>query len=115
LSASYSDPENVRGILTGDRYGRDLAMAVYAVPPLPLVTSIQVSNVVKSGTNIVITWGSIPGVPYSLLRTNNVKAPTTNWPVIVTGYIGSGSSLSYTDTTALLGTTNLNFYRIRNP
>jgi len=47
-----------------------------------------------------------------VLRTNNLKAPTVNWPVIVTGYSGSGSSLSYTDVTSAA---TMNFYRVSNP
>ena len=114
LSSTYSDPENSRTAVGGDSYGRDLVMALYAVPPVPLVTSIQISTnvIVHSKTNIVITWGSVPGVGYSVLRTNNLKAPTANWPVLVTGYSGSGSSLSYTDITT---TATMNFYRVSSP
>jgi hypothetical protein len=87
----------------------------FTVTVSPLVTSVQISNVVESGTNIVITWGSIPGATYSVLRTNNLRAPTANWPAIVTGYPSggaAGSSVSYTDTTA---TATMNFYRISSP
>jgi hypothetical protein len=121
LSASYSDPEDKRSPLGGDSpstttyvYGRDLVMALYATPPTPLVTSIEISTnvILYQKTNVVITWNSVPGVGYSVLRTNNLKAPTVNWPVIVTGYSGSGSSLSYTDVTSAA---TMNFYRVSNP
>jgi hypothetical protein len=105
LNCTYSDPEDYRGIVATTS-GRDLVMALYIAP---LVDSIGISNVVKSGTNIVITWGSASGGIYSVLRTNNVKAYTTNWPVIVTGIAGTGGNISYTDTTA---TASMNVYRV---
>jgi DNA/RNA endonuclease G (NUC1) len=87
----------------------------FTVTVLSAVTNIQVSNVgTYQRTNVVITWASVPGQGYSILRTNNLRVPTTNWPVIATGYSGSGSSLSFTDYNAV-PTVKTNFYRIRWP
>jgi len=86
--------------------------SVVTLTVTPLVESIQISKVVRSGTNIVITWGSVSGATYNVLRTNVLKAPTANWPALTNGYSGSGSSLSYTDTTAAA---TMNFYRVSSP
>jgi hypothetical protein len=54
-------------------------------------------------------------VAYSVVRTNNLKALTINWPALVTNYPqggAAGCSLSYTDTTA---TATMNFYRVSSP
>jgi hypothetical protein len=119
LSCTYSDPENARGTVTSDTtFGRDMVMALYQ----PIVGSIQISNIVhRANGNVEITWGALPMATYSVLRTNTLKAYSTNYGVVVvppiagaTGLGGSltGGPLSYTDTTA---TASMNFYQITSP
>ncbi len=84
------------------------------VPAAPQITHIARLN---AGTNI-ITWNASAGYSYSVLRTNalgTATAPSSSWPVLVTGYPVGGSlrtSLSWTDTTA---TASSSFYRISSP
>ena len=84
------------------------------VPSAPQITHIARLN---AGTNI-ITWNASAGYSYSVLKTNalgTATAPSSSWPVLVTGYpVGGslGTSLSWTDTTA---TASSSFYRISSP
>jgi glucuronoarabinoxylan endo-1,4-beta-xylanase len=97
----------------------------YALPALSVVTfvgqailpssTITISNASFNGDNLVLTWNAVPGAFYSVLKTNVLASPATNWPAIVTGYPPGGAaagSLSYTDTAVSLTT---NFYEIRSP
>jgi hypothetical protein len=82
----------------------------------PVSGPIQISSVQKQAPgSMVLTWTSAPGFTYSIYRTNLLSAPVSTWPVIVTGYPSggaSGSSLSYTDTTA---SATSGFYRVSSP
>ncbi len=97
----------------------------YALPALSVVTfvgqaslppsSITISNAARNGNGLVLTWNSVEGAFYSVLKTNVLTHPATNWPAIVTGYPAGGAaagSLSYTDTAVSLST---NFYQVRSP
>jgi glucuronoarabinoxylan endo-1,4-beta-xylanase len=97
----------------------------YALPALSVVTfvgqaslppsSITISNAAHNGSGLVLTWNSVAGAFYSVLKTNVLTHPAANWPAIVTGYPAGGAaagSLSYTDTAVSLST---NFYQVRSP
>jgi len=97
----------------------------YALPALSVVTFVGQANVTPSNIALtgavfhenafVLTWNSIAGGTYSVLRTNALNKFATNWAAIATGYPAGGAtggSLSYTDATAPAGT---NFYRVRSP
>jgi glucuronoarabinoxylan endo-1,4-beta-xylanase len=80
-------------------------------------TNIIISNVSYNSTvpAFVLTWNSTAGATYSVYSTNALGGSRTNWPAIITGYPPDGAGggpLSYTDTTAAVGST---FYRISSP
>jgi hypothetical protein len=89
----------------------------FKVETLPILpTAPHLTSIKKQSGNYVVTWNSTPGYTYSVLRTNNLNAHVATWPpAIVTGYppgYATGSSLSYTDTTA---TAIANYYLISSP
>jgi glucuronoarabinoxylan endo-1,4-beta-xylanase len=97
----------------------------YALPALSVVTfvgqaslppsSITISNAAHNGNGLVLTWNSVAGAFYSVLKTNVLAHPAAKWPAIVTSYPAGGAaagSLSYTDTAVSLST---NFYQVRSP
>lgn len=50
-----------------------------------------ITNFTVSGTNLVIKGSGTTGAGFSVVATNNVTLPHTNWPVIFTGTITNGS------------------------
>ncbi|MGA2174570.1 MAG: hypothetical protein ABSH38_06270 [Verrucomicrobiota bacterium] len=97
----------------------------YALPALSVVTfigqayvapsSITISRAVLNGSAFVLSWNSVAGASYSVLRTNVLAGPATRWPAIVTGYPAGGAaagSLSYTDVTVRVAPS---FYRVSSP
>jgi glucuronoarabinoxylan endo-1,4-beta-xylanase len=103
------------------------ATFTYDVPAMSVVTFVGQSDVVPGSISIstvsynpivpgfVLTWNSMAGATYSVLKTNILDGSTTNWPAIVTGYPAGGAaggSLSFTDTTANAGSA---FYRVTSP
>jgi glucuronoarabinoxylan endo-1,4-beta-xylanase len=97
----------------------------YALPALSVVTFVgqafvTQSNIVISGavfnTNaFVLTWNSVAGATYSVLKTNVLSGFATQWPAIVTGYPTGGAMggpLSYTDVTVSV---SASFYRVGSP
>lgn len=80
-------------------------------------TNIIISNISYNSTvpAFVLTWNSTAGATYSVFGTNVFGNSFTNWPAMISGYPPGGAaagSLSYTDTTAVAGST---FYRISSP
>lgn len=99
----------------------------YALPAMSVVTFAGRERVASSNITIsrdsylpnehsfVLTWNATAGATYSVLKTNVLDDPATNWPPIVTGYPPGGAMggpLSYTDTTTTVRPT---FYRISSP
>ena len=50
-----------------------------------------ITNFTVSGTSLVLKGSGTAGAGFSVLSTNNVKLPHTNWPVIFTGTITNGT------------------------
>jgi hypothetical protein len=111
LQRTYDDPEIYAGNVVGVAV-REGVMAIYAGSAPTVPAPVLSSNVTHVGSSTVLTWSSKAGATYSVLKTNNLSAPLSTWPVLVTGLPAAGSSLSYTDTTA---TASQNFYRVRSP
>jgi hypothetical protein len=111
LQRTFDDPETYAGNVVGTAV-REAAVAMYAGAAPTVPAPVLYTNVSHSGSSTVLTWTSKAGASYSVLRTNNLSAPLSTWPAIVTGYTAGASSLSYTDTTA---TASQNFYRVRSP
>ena len=74
---------------------------------------IQLVDITMPAANSAkISWNSVSGAYYSVLRTNDVSTSTTNWPVIATGVVGDGGVISFIDTNA---TDSVGFYRVSSP
>jgi glucuronoarabinoxylan endo-1,4-beta-xylanase len=97
----------------------------YTMPPLSVVTfagqatlppsTITISNNTLNGNGFVLTWNSVAGGFYTVLKTNALAHSATNWAAITTGYPpggASGGSLSYTDSAVGLPSS---FYQVRSP
>jgi len=71
-----------------------IATVTVVQPPAPTLGKVSIS-----GTNIVITAtnNSGAGGNYSLLSTNNLKAPLSTWPVISSGTFDPNGNLSLTN------------------
>lgn len=80
------------------------------LPARPQFTSIK-----KQAGSAILTWSCQPGYTYTVLKTNILSGPYTNWPVLVSGYplgFATGSSISYTDAAA---STAPAYYLIQSP
>jgi glucuronoarabinoxylan endo-1,4-beta-xylanase len=97
----------------------------YPLPALSVVTFVGQSSVVPTnitisgaafdGTAFVLTWNSVAGATYRILKTNALAAPATTWPAIVVGYPAGSAvagSLSYTDATVNV---TPSFYLVASP
>jgi glucuronoarabinoxylan endo-1,4-beta-xylanase len=85
---------------------------VSVIPTNILISSVSFDPVAQ---HAVLTWNSIVGATYSVIKTNVLDSSATNWPSLVTGYPVGGAvsgSLSYTDTTANASSA---FYRVKSP
>ena len=77
------------------------------------VPSSMLGGVKLSGGSLVFSFTNFTGLSFSVLATNNVAAPMTDWPVMghaVESPAGSGN-YQFTNST----TTNLQFYILRQP
>jgi glucuronoarabinoxylan endo-1,4-beta-xylanase len=101
------------------------ASFTYSLPALSVVTfvgqafvaptNITISGAAFSTNAFVLTWNSVAGATYSVLKTNALSGPANNWPAIVTAYPTGGAgagSLSYTD--VVVGV-SASFYRVSSP
>ena len=59
------------------------------------------------------TFTNAPGLSFSVLATNNITAPKTNWPVIGTAIETSAGQYQFTDPNPATNTTR--FYILRQP
>lgn len=98
----------------------------YTLPAVSVVTfvgqatapaniTISSTSYDPGGPSFVLTWNSTAGATYSVLKTNVLDGSSINWPTIITGYPAGGaggSPLSYTDTTANIGSA---YYRVSSP
>ena len=55
------------------------------------ITAPVITNFTVSGTSLVLQGSGTTGAGFSVLATNNVTQPHTNWPVIFTGTITNGT------------------------
>ena len=100
------------------------AAFAYPLPALSVVTfvgkaflpfNLAISGSPPSGSGLVLSWSSVSGASYSVLKGNLLSGSFTNWAAIVTGYPKGGaasSALSYTDAAVNMPP---DFYRIRSP
>jgi len=99
----------------------------YTLPAMSVVTfvgqgyvpssNITISSAayISGGPAFVLNWNSMAGATYSVLKTNILVGPISNWPAIVKGYPPGGATggpLSYTDATAAFSPA---FYRVSSP
>ena len=86
-------------------------------PILPITITAGSAHIVGVGASAAVQFAftNAPGLSFSVLATNNLTAPTTNWPVIghaVESPAGSGQ-YNFTDSTP--ATNGTQFYLLRQP
>jgi hypothetical protein len=78
--------------------------------PAPFV---NLSGVTLSGGKLAFSFTNVTGLGFSILATNNVTAPRTNWPVIGTAVEGPAGFYQFTDPNP--ATNAARFYILRQP
>jgi len=79
--------------------------------PLPIHSNL--GGVALSGGNFTFIFTNATGLSFSVLATNNIAAPTANWPFIGTATESPAGSGKYQFTNS--ATTNMLFYILRQP
>lgn len=74
----------------------------------PVITSVETVL-----TNFIIAGTGTANAGYSILTTNLLTIPLTNWPAVSTGSINPNGSFNYTG--AVKSGFPANFYRVRSP
>jgi hypothetical protein len=67
-------------------------------PTNPL-SALRMLSALPSGTNVVVTWQSVPGITYFLARSTNLAAPES-FATVATGLPGQVGITAYSDTNA---------------
>jgi hypothetical protein len=103
-------PSGYSGTLVDNPGSIDLNVNIFT-PVQPTIRGIRIGSgnqIIISGTNNVGSTGT-----FSVLSTNNLLVPITNWPVIASGSFDTSGNFSYTNTA---GTTNQQeFFILRVP
>jgi hypothetical protein len=81
----------------------NLLTGTYVQVAAPVITNLTVQ-----GTNVALKGTGTAGAAFSVLSTNNLALPVTNWPAIYTGTITGGMFLY----NGLHGTSSPVFYRV---
>ncbi len=62
-------------------------------------STLCVVSALPTGANVTVTWQSMPGVTYHLLRSTNLRA-SPQFRLLATNLLGQAGTTSYTDTNA---------------
>ncbi len=83
----------------------------------PLIVAPGSFHITGSGSAAVISIGftNVPGLVFSVLGTNNLTVPQTNWPVIGTAVESLAGSGQYQFTDPSPATNTARFYLLRQP
>jgi hypothetical protein len=86
-------------------------------PILPITITPDSMHIVGSGASATaqFSFTNVPSLSFSILATNNVTAPKTNWPVIGTAVENPASSGNYQFTDPNPATNSTRFYMLRQP
>lgn len=78
-------------------------------------TNLAILRAAFNGNAFVLSWNSVAGATYSVLKTNVLAGPASHWPALAAGYPAGGAAgglLSLTDAAVSVAPT---FYRVRSP
>jgi hypothetical protein len=86
-------------------------------PILPITITPGSMHIVGSGASATaqFSFTNVPSLSFSILATNNVTAPKTNWPVIGTAVENPATSGNYQFTDPNPATNSTRFYILRQP
>jgi hypothetical protein len=79
---------------------------------IPAPISTYIGGVTSGGGNFAFSFTNATGLSFSILATNNITAPRTNWPVVGTAVEGPAYTYKYTNSTP---TNAQQYYIIRQP
>jgi len=68
--------------------------------PTDALSALRLLSATPSGTNVTVTWQSVPGVDYFLERSTNLAGPPPVFAPLATHIPGQPSTTSFTDTNA---------------
>jgi hypothetical protein len=77
--------------------------------PTNALSALRLLVPFNSGTNVSVTWQSVPGVNYFLQRSSNLAHPSS-FALLATNLPGQPGTMTYTDSNAV--TTGPLFYRV---
>jgi hypothetical protein len=107
---------------SGQGFGIDnLTFSAVAITNATVITPINITSgstrIVGSGTSAAVqfTFTNASGLSFSILATNTISAPKTNWPVIGTAIENPAGSGSYQFTDPNPATNAVRFYILRQP
>ena len=79
----------------------DTAATLELEAPAPTVFYITQGQLNASGSNVLITWQSVPGATYSIMVNTNLLA-TGDWFAVQTGIPSGGTSTTYSFANTLM-------------
>ncbi len=84
---------------------------------LPLTITPASTRIVGSGASALVQFAftNTPGLTFSILATNNLTVPKTNWPVIGTAVESPSGSGHYQFNDPHPATNSTQFYILRQP
>ena len=91
------------------------ASSAVASPILPINITASSAHITGSGATAAaqFSFTNAPGLTFSVLATNNIAAPKTNWPVIGTAVESPAGHYQFTDPNPATNSTR--FYILRQP
>jgi hypothetical protein len=114
---SITDPTG-----SGQGYGIDnLSFSALASTNITVITPLNITAgsvlITGSGASAVaqFSFTNAPGLSFSVLATNDITAPLTNWPVIGTAVENPAGSGNYQFTDPNPATNSARFYILRQP
>ena len=69
--------------------------------PIDPLSALRLVSASPAGANVTVSWQSVAGVNYFLLRTSNLSEPA-DFTLLVTNLLGESGTTSYTDTNAAI-------------
>jgi hypothetical protein len=96
------------GLTAADSTGFNIPAPASPTPPV-------LSGVTLVGGKLTFSFTNATGLSFSVLGTNNIAVPSTNWPVIGTAVENPAGSGQYQFTDPNLATNSTSFYILRQP
>jgi hypothetical protein len=101
-------PKNI--VVTAAGYSADAVLQTISLPAPPALGGVSLT-----GGALTFSFTSTPGLPFSVLATNNVTAPVATWPVIGTATESPAGSGHFQFTDPNPATNSARYYRVRQP